>query len=887
MNPGKALPILLRALVCLLPIFTVSGLVWGAVSCAPPPTTTSSPSPAARLAPTLTPTPIIPSERDAIASDNRAAKPTGSPAPMGTPTSAAVPAPMDTPTPTNTPIPIPTQIPTVAAATELSRTIPWFSSPPDVSHNRAAGALTTIWAENSNLGAWVAQMSWVGNGITGLDDRVLLLLRDIVLANPDLAETIAGYHWFADGVTPWEWETLETLGTSPGENVEKALQIARLVWIADGVTNREEKAISNLQRIARHPKIADRVLHFDWVIEGIAYQEQQGLENLADLANNHPGLAAMVAEQPWLADGMTYHEQIAIRYLSYIAGSDRSLAENVVHSIPGGLSNAYLVISLGSLAVEDPSGFQMVREQPWISDGLDVEEKAFMITLRDTKSISMELFASVLKSRFTRSTTVSLPESGEVRLWAFQSDPFPANDNSIETMERAVRSIEELLGLPFNTNDIIVLITPAGIGETREPHPAVHVGSHIRIVRDGGQPIPKSYIYHETGHYFFKFFPKWIIEGGPELLNSYIRDKTGVESINDRLLALEEHVKWACYDHGIPNLLELDEREGFYVDQSPIFCTYAFGEYFFLRLHQLLGQEAVSAALRDMHLRFTLTDLDVRLRGKDIYLIFLEHTPPEKIEDYRDLFRKLHGGPWPDANVNVVDDHGDSATGATRIQAGQVVKGALDHEFDADYFHFETAASQEYQIAVNNNSMEDIRLKLYSTDGATLLAVRESEVQGAGILLSWSAPDSGGQYIAVDSPEGSIDSYTVRIAPLVVGADDHGDEATTATHVVVGIRVHGTLDHSVDRDYFQFRAEAGRGYKAIVSNGALVYSDVIFYHPDGVTPTKRYAGGWGIKGARQCVYIPRDGEYYAVVGSPEGNSGDYTLEVMPTEECEL
>ncbi len=182
--------------------------------------------------------------------------------------------------------------------------------------------------------------------------------------------------------------------------------------------------------------------------------------------------------------------------------------------------------------------------------------------------------------------------------------------------------------------------------------------------------------------------------------------------------------------------------------------------------------------------------------------------------------------------------------------------------------------------------MEDIRLRLYSQDGETLLAVRESEVQGAGILLSWRAHDSGVYYIAVDSPEGILDSYAVHIAPLIVGADDHGDEASTATFIDVGSVVHGMLDHSVDRDYFKFRAKAGEGYKAVVSNGTLVYSNVIFYNPNGVTPAVRYAGGWGIKGSRQCVFISRDGEYYAVVGSPEGNSGDYKLEIMPAEECD-
>ncbi len=571
----------------------------------------------------------------------------------------------------------------------MSRIISWFALPPDENHEKNARLLRAIWTEDPSLGVRVARMSWVVDGITGLDGHALLFLQDVALANPGLAETIAGYYWFADGVTPWELETLEILGSSPGENIDKTLQIAGLAWIADGVSDREAEALSNLQRVAKYTKLADRVLRYDWVIDGITYHEQQGLEHLAALARRHPTLAMAVTEQPWSADDMTYFEQTAIQYLSYIAGSDKRLAENVLDSIPGSLKNAYLVISLGRLAVDDPTAFQMIREQWWIEDGLDAEEKAFLTTLKDTKDISTDLFARILESRFTRSASVMLPESGEVRLWAFQSIPFPSDDTTIETMKEAVRGIEDLLGLPLRTRDVIVSIVPAGIGETHEPHPAVHTGSHMRMVRDGDQPIPTSYIYHETGHYFFTFFPKWIIEGGPELLKSYIRDKTGIVSIDDRLTALEENVELACYDQGIPKLLDLNEREGFYVSNSPLYCTYVFGEYFFLRLHRLLGKEAFSAGLRDLHNRFTLTELDVGLRGKDIYLIFLGRTSPENVDEYRDLFRTLHGGPWPDANVDVQDDHGNDFREATLVRARQVVEGALEHEFDIDYFRFE------------------------------------------------------------------------------------------------------------------------------------------------------------------------------------------------------
>lgn len=216
-------------------------------------------------------------------------------------------------------------------------------------------------------------------------------------------------------------------------------------------------------------------------------------------------------------------------------------------------------------------------------------------------------------------------------------------------------------------------------------------------------------------------------------MDSYIRDRMGVQSIEDKLLVLEGQVKRACYEQGISNLLELDRREGFYLGESPLRCTYVFGEYFFLRLFRLLGKEALSSELKEMHNR-TSSSVDVRLRGKDIHLIFLNHIPPGKTEEYRDLFRRLHGGPWPD--VNVADDHGDDIAAASSVKIGAVVRGVLAHEFDTDYFRFQAEGAQDYQITINHESMEDIRLRLYAQEDATLLKVLESESEGAGLLLS-------------------------------------------------------------------------------------------------------------------------------------------------------
>ena len=55
----------------------------------------------------------------------------------------------------------------------------------------------------------------------------------------------------------------------------------------------------------------------------------------------------------------------------------------------------------------------------------------------------------------------------------------------------------------------------------------------------------------------------------------------------------------------------------------------------------------MSAALRELYL---LPETEGREQGEeDFYRIFLKHTPPGLEDELRDLYRRLHGGPYADA----------------------------------------------------------------------------------------------------------------------------------------------------------------------------------------------------------------------------------------------
>lgn len=66
------------------------------------------------------------------------------------------------------------------------------------------------------------------------------------------------------------------------------------------------------------------------------------------------------------------------------------------------------------------------------------------------------------------------------------------------------------------------------------------------------------------------------------------------------------------------------------------------GEHFLISLFELLGKDAMTAALRELYLKPQLEGRDIT--EEDFYKTFLKHTPPGLKDDFRALYRRLHGG---------------------------------------------------------------------------------------------------------------------------------------------------------------------------------------------------------------------------------------------------
>ncbi len=168
-----------------------------------------------------------------------------------------------------------------------------------------------------------------------------------------------------------------------------------------------------------------------------------------------------------------------------------------------------------------------------------------------------------------------------------------------------------------------------------------------------------------------------------------------------------------------------------------------------------------------------------------------------------------------------VDDHGDTASDATRLAVdGSSVSGSIEQPGDADFFYFDASAGCTYTIATSGSI--DTVLHLYSTDRTTELATDDDGGPGVLSRIEWHADASGRRYVKVRHFRSSgTGDYFVSVseancsggARLIINSDP------TSRHVARAISEgQAIFDYWVQRD----------------NSGAIQYiSDIRARMPDG------------------------------------------------------
>ena len=377
-----------------------------------------------------------------------------------------------------------------------------------------------------------------------------------------------------------------------------AESILETSWIEDGIADSEKDAIQEIVDMAAfHDGITKSVLALDWYEDGVSETELRAIRYLDAIAGDDEPAAEIVASLAWFVDGVSESDVYAMRNILLISQDDGASARRIV-AMPfiSTLEPADIaaIRSLSSMAYFQSRGFEYVMARDSLSDGITDAQSPIVAMLYGVYKINPGLMDTLLDPNLTtiERRMISLPLTGSVDLVIVRTRPGAAR--SMDLLEYAARTSEELMGEPLPTNFVGLLFEDAVSGGFA----GTNFGTHITIlpkydVDDDSREAnfaPHS-IAHEVAHYYWSGNADWVDEGAADFMASAIENRRIGESIgvtND-----------PCpYANSIDELEEIAPERG----SVEFRCNYSLGERLFVDMRHALGDESVWAALRSLYL---------------------------------------------------------------------------------------------------------------------------------------------------------------------------------------------------------------------------------------------------------------------------------------------
>ena len=207
---------------------------------------------------------------------------------------------------------------------------------------------------------------------------------------PALASAITSLPWVADGIEENERQALrELVNVETLYGTDSAPALVDKPWITEGVDELGVSVMIQLRILATYDEVSAASIARMPFLDTLETIDVDTLGVLDDLGRpvNWRGLFRAVVQKPWVGDGLSESEVAVLRHLRWIANGGEGTALRIL-GMPflqarqlGDGPAAPTVIALWTLGTSSQDTLRAVVEKPWVEDGLDESETAFVQNL--------------------------------------------------------------------------------------------------------------------------------------------------------------------------------------------------------------------------------------------------------------------------------------------------------------------------------------------------------------------------------------------------------------------------------------------------------------------------------------------------------------------------
>ena len=173
---------------------------------------------------------------------------------------------------------------------------------------------------------------------------------------------------------------------------------------------------------------------------------------------------------------------------------------------------------------------------------------------------------------------------------------------------------------------------------------SIDYGRHIALIDGLSKDTLRGIVHHEVAHSYFNGLMghSWFIEAGADYVREFIFELKGYSAVTDRdrlSLLVRNH----CTSRGVANVVEA------LVDDPavPRWCRNMIGMQLLLELEEVVGIEAMRAALGELH--HTAMARSITNTDREIHGAFVRHAPSGTEDEVKELWNGLYG-PFDEEN---------------------------------------------------------------------------------------------------------------------------------------------------------------------------------------------------------------------------------------------